>query len=287
MANPGGGASAGPSGGGGGGGGGGSSISEATIAPCEWLSSVTGTNTITAVTATPYSALVAGFQVRIVPANTNSGAVTLNVNSIGAKAVTRNGTTALAGGELRAGRFYLLEYDGTRWQIIGPSFPISALVLASDANGNPAAATLADGKIWIGQGTGLPAAETVSGDATLADTGVLTLATVNTSLANPYGDGTHVGQFVVNGKGQITSAANVPITFPALGYVQGSGQFVAGQKTIASGFTTVTCAICTLVSASTGFAELVAAGGISGGSITFSSSNPASTSFFYYVIFGS
>ena len=196
--------------GGGGGGGGGVSLSEATIAPCEALTSVAGTNTITAVTAVAYSALAAGFKVRLIPANTNAGAVTLNVNSIGAKAVTKNGTTALTGGELQSGREYDLNYDGTQFQIIGPSLPISALVIGSDASGNPSAAILADTKVWIGSGGNLPVAQSISGDAQLADTGVLTLATVN-GFPGSYGDSTHVAAFLVNAKGLVTVASPVAI----------------------------------------------------------------------------
>lgn len=100
-------------------GGGSTALSELLIAQAEWLTNVAGTNTITATTAILYQALSAGFLVRLVPVNSNTGAVTLNVNSIGASAVTKNGTTALVGGELQANQAYLLLWDGTRWQIVG------------------------------------------------------------------------------------------------------------------------------------------------------------------------
>lgn len=199
------------SGGGGGGGSGGVALSEAGIAACEWLTSVSGTNTITATTATPYQSLVAGFIVRMIPANTNSGAVTLNVNGTGAKAVTKNGTTALSGSELVAGREYILGYDGTRFMIIGASFPISALLLGSDATGIPVAAALANAAIYVGSAGNLPVAQAVSGDATLANTGALTLATVNPDVGT-FGDGANVAQVTVDAKGRITAVTDVPIT---------------------------------------------------------------------------
>lgn len=186
-----------------GGGGGAVALSESGIAACEWLQSVSGTNTITATTATAYQSLAAGFLVRLVPANTNSGATTMNVNSTGAKAVTKNGTTALAGGELVAGREYLLGYDGTQWQILAILAPISATVLASDSHGVPSAAPLADTKVWIGSSGNLPVAQSISGDATLADTGALTLATVNAS------PGTYTNATVtVNAKGLATAVSS-------------------------------------------------------------------------------
>jgi len=173
--------------------------------------------------------------VRLVPANTNSGATTLNVNGIGASAVTKNGSTALVGGEFQQNREYLLLWDGTRWQIVGASFPISALVLASDASGNPSAAALADTKFWIGSGGNIPVAQRMSGDAMLADTGALTLATVNTNVGT-FGDATDVAQVTVDGKGRITSAANVPITFPpTVGFTGTLAAAIAGGKNVTDG----------------------------------------------------
>lgn len=165
--------------GGGGGGGGTPVISETSIAPCETLSSVAGTNTITAVTATPYGSLAIGFQVRLIPAHTNSGATTLNVNGIGAKAVTANGTNALVGKELTAGICYLLEYDGTQWQIIGPALPAAATVLGTSLGGGPIAAPLASGKIWIGGVGNLPLPQTPSQDVSVTDAGSVTVIGVN------------------------------------------------------------------------------------------------------------
>jgi len=222
---------------GGGGGGGSASISEPVIAPCEWLSSVSGTNTIVAVTATPYQALAAGFLVRFIPANTNSGAVTLNVNSIGAKAVTKNGTTALAGGELLAGKEYVALYDGTRFQVIGSIAPANSNVLASDANGVPVLAALPDTNIWIGNVSNAPASHAVSGDATLADTGVLTVTGAN-GAAIPTGQsvvGTNVnGQFVAGTAGTtFTSSSFTPVlnfggAATGITYTTQSGYYTSG-----------------------------------------------------------
>ena len=64
-----------------------------------FLTSVAGTNTITA-TATPTPAYTVGQRFTFVPAVTNTGAVTLNISSVGAGAVQWAGA-ALTGGELR------------------------------------------------------------------------------------------------------------------------------------------------------------------------------------------
>ncbi len=96
---------------------GGATVTETAIKNSEYIA-VAGTNTLTGNTTTTYGALSAGYTVRVLIANDNTGAVTFSPNSITAAAVTKNGTTALAGGELIAGHLYLLEWDGTRWQIL-------------------------------------------------------------------------------------------------------------------------------------------------------------------------
>lgn len=65
-----------------------------------YLTGVAGTNTITA-TATPTPAYVVGQRFTFIPANTNTGATTLNISSVGAGAVQWKGA-ALVGGELVA-----------------------------------------------------------------------------------------------------------------------------------------------------------------------------------------
>lgn len=66
-----------------------------------FLTSVAGTNTVTG-TATPTPAYTVGQRFTFVPAVTNTGAVTLNISSVGAGAVQLDGA-ALIGGELEAG----------------------------------------------------------------------------------------------------------------------------------------------------------------------------------------
>jgi hypothetical protein len=68
---------------------------------------------------------------------------------------------------------------------------------------------LADGYIWVGQsGTATPVM--VSGDATLLDTGALTLATVN-AAPGTIGSATTVPVVTVNAKGLATSVTSTPI----------------------------------------------------------------------------
>jgi hypothetical protein len=64
-----------------------------------------------------------GNQFAFVAANTNTTAVTLNIDGLGAKAVTRDGSTALVAGDIISGKAQLVVYDGTRFQLLNsPSF---------------------------------------------------------------------------------------------------------------------------------------------------------------------
>jgi hypothetical protein len=63
-----------------------------------------------------------GSRWRIEPNFTNTGAVTIDVSSLGTKAITRDGANALVGGELQSGNIYDIVYDGTQFQIVGNSY---------------------------------------------------------------------------------------------------------------------------------------------------------------------
>jgi hypothetical protein len=65
------------------------------------------------------TAYVAGQGFRIKAATTNTGASTLNVSGLGTKAITKNGTVALQGGEIIAGQIFEAFYDGTQFQLTG------------------------------------------------------------------------------------------------------------------------------------------------------------------------
>ena len=91
----------------------------------EWLSAVAGTNTITATSDTAVvSAVLAyarpkGFY--LVPANTNTGAVTINIDSVGAAAIVDLDGNALTSGTLVAGRLYQILYTGSNFRLVGSS----------------------------------------------------------------------------------------------------------------------------------------------------------------------
>jgi hypothetical protein len=83
------------------------------------LSAVSGTDTITATAPLSMAAYAAGQRFNFVAAATNTGAVTININLIGAKSITKAGTAMLNAGDILSGQVVEIIYDGTRFQMIG------------------------------------------------------------------------------------------------------------------------------------------------------------------------
>ena len=85
------------------------------------IATVTGTDTLTGSLTPAIAAYATGNLFSFVAAATNTGAATINLNSLGAKSITKSGSTALIAGDLVINQMYLIEYDGTRFQLINPS----------------------------------------------------------------------------------------------------------------------------------------------------------------------
>lgn len=82
------------------------------------ISSVAGTNTITGACSPALTAYASGQQFVFVPANTNTGATTLNIDSLGAKNINAyNG--ACVGGEIIQSVPIEVAYDGSAFNILG------------------------------------------------------------------------------------------------------------------------------------------------------------------------
>ena len=68
------------------------------------------------------TSLVAGQEFAYTAANTNTGAVTVAISGIGGTvALTKNGSTALAAGDVRSGQLVWVRYDGTQMQLATPN----------------------------------------------------------------------------------------------------------------------------------------------------------------------
>lgn len=82
------------------------------------LITVTGTNTLIGTSVPPITGYVAGATYSFVPVNTNTGAVTIDIDGFGAKEILFNSSDTLASGAIQAGKIALIEYDGTRFQLV-------------------------------------------------------------------------------------------------------------------------------------------------------------------------
>lgn len=65
-------------------------------------------------------------------AASNTGATTINVNSLGTKNIYKNGTSALTGGEIVTGGIYTVVYDGTQFQLINTTSLLTNTVNADE-----------------------------------------------------------------------------------------------------------------------------------------------------------
>ena len=82
----------------------------------------TGSANAYAATLSPApAALVAGMALRLKASFTNTGAATLNVNSLGAVSIYKAGNSPLAAGDVTSGIVFTVAYDGTYWQLQSPT----------------------------------------------------------------------------------------------------------------------------------------------------------------------
>lgn len=126
------------------------------------LITVAGTNALTGLATPPLEGYTAGAQYSFIAQNTNSGAVTLDIDSLGVKAVTRSGATALVAGDIIGGAMILVEYDGTRFQLLNPNSYTNLTVT---------------GNVTIGGTLGIAAyTETITSSGTVGASATLSIA---------------------------------------------------------------------------------------------------------------
>lgn len=118
-----------------------------------YLNSVSGTDTITASTSPVTTSYAAGQTFRFVAAGANTGAVTININSLGAKSITKNGSTALVSGDIASGGVYQVTYDGTQFQITNPGINIGYGSVTQDKIASSAITLINDFRLTLTSGT--------------------------------------------------------------------------------------------------------------------------------------
>ena len=160
------------------------------------LVTVTGTDTLTGSLTPALVAYVTGAVYYFVAPATNTGAVTLNIDTLGAKNVTRDGTTALVSGDIVSGEMVAVVYDGTRFQLISPVNSFTNLNVSGTLT--VAGATTLNGNLAVGdaaadtinfKSSGWTLTNNVSVIGTWADIGTITTADINGGTI----DGTTIG----------------------------------------------------------------------------------------------
>lgn len=133
------------------------------------------------------TAYAAGMRVVMKATNTNTGASTINVNSLGTKTIKKNVSTDLAAADITNGQIVELTYDGTNFQLISVSASgalasldtVDTAQIDNSAVTLPKMADLANMKV-IGNtsgGTAAPAAVSILDEDTMSSDSATAVAT--------------------------------------------------------------------------------------------------------------
>jgi len=146
-----------------------------------------GTNTITLAASRTMTAYAQGDLYTFKAGGTNTGATTINVDSLGAKDVQFNGA-ALVGGEIVSGLMYTVVYDGTQFQLLNasaiPAIDITTLEVTNiKAKDGTASATIANSTGLMTVSAGLEASKFhTTGDMGLTTSGFYDNRTYSTPV---------------------------------------------------------------------------------------------------------
>ena len=149
------------------------------------LSNVTGTNTIAATASPTITSYSTGAAYSFVAVNTNTGAVTLAIDGLTAKNVTKAGSQPLVAGDIQSGMLVYAHYDGTQFQLLnnvvyGGSVT-NATISGGSVSGLSTDLAIADG--GTGASTALAAFDNLKQAASATYTGVVELATAAEAAA--------------------------------------------------------------------------------------------------------
>lgn len=130
---------------------------------------VSGTDTLTASATPALNAYAVGQLFSFITQNTNLGPVTINIDSLGPRDITRDGLVPLAAGDLLAGKMQVIEYTGAVFQLLnGFSFQ-SVRVTGTGYSPNIA----------------LTDAATIAWDTNLGQTATFTFVSSNRTMGAP------------------------------------------------------------------------------------------------------
>jgi hypothetical protein len=116
------------------------------------LITVAGTNTLTGLATPALAGYATGAQYSFIAQNNNTAAVTIDIDTLGVKSITKVGSIALVANDIIAGALYEIAYDGTRFQLLTrtsasqlvvgttaqrPSSPTSGMIRQNSTTGFP------------------------------------------------------------------------------------------------------------------------------------------------------
>ena len=169
-------------------------VTELTEGAYNYAASTTGTDAY-AITLTYFAAYTTGATVKFKADVANTGACTLNVNGLGAKAIKLDDGNNPTDGVIKAGAIVTAVYDGTNFQIVTGG--VAAHADATTAHGATSAATVNRIVIRDAAGRAQVAAPSAAADIARKDTVDAVQTNLNTHLAD---NTTHVEEFRINGE---------------------------------------------------------------------------------------
>jgi hypothetical protein len=143
------------------------------------LITVAGTNALTALATPALGGYAAGQTFSFIAQNNNTAAVTIDIDTLGVKSITRDGSVPLVANDLLAGKIHVIEYDGTRFQLIN-TFSFDHLntgafvATAAQVNGTGYSPNIA-----------LTDAATIAWNTALGQTATFTFVSTNRTMGAP------------------------------------------------------------------------------------------------------
>jgi hypothetical protein len=203
-----------------------------------WLGTGGGTADVITASASPsLTAYTAGQVFRFLSSGANTTNVTLNIDSVGAKAVSKNGTTALAAGDIPSGALCEVVYDGTRFQLVG----VVADRAKAGANSDITSLTGLTGPVNFAAAASVASATTVDlgaqGSNNVTITGTTTITSLGTANAGIQRSLTFAGaltlthnstSLILPASANITTASGDTASFVSLG--SGNWRCLSYQK---------------------------------------------------------
>ena len=173
-----------------------------------YVATVGGTVDVVTLTVTPaITAYAAGQTFRFVAAGTNTTNVTVNISSLGAKALTKNGATALVANDIASGTMVEMTYDGTRF-------------ITNSANAGALVSSFSAGTTGLTPSSATVGAITLAGTLAVANggTGITSFGTgIATFLGTPSSANLAAALTDETGSGAAVFAVSPILSSPNLG----------------------------------------------------------------------